>query len=117
MLPDSQTLPVIKLDMVSAVCNRGSQEEAEYLSYLAHTEYPQLQFGFKHVKQRRFQMNDRTYYVDGYCPATKTVVEYVGCHHGACQNCCLPESINRYTNGSATPWPQGIFHVSFLDLA
>jgi hypothetical protein len=67
------------------------------MAFLHSTQFSDLIFGYKCRQQYSFKHKEtqKTYYVDGYSPSTKVVVEYLGCYFHGHKDCQEGQKINR----------------------
>lgn len=77
-LKNNFTLPNLVNDIPTAVTQRSSKLEIEYLMYVKETSCPDLCFANGVQTQALFCINGTKYYVDGYSKETKTVYEFLG---------------------------------------
>ena len=96
-VPHFPRMPILKHEDEEIGMQRSSQEEMVFLLYMKMSEYPNLEFGLTNQTQRSFVCVDReqtpprthTFWVDGYDPITRTVIEYLGClWHGHLRSDC-----------------------------
>ena len=95
-------MPILKHEDEEIGMQRSSQEEMIFLLYMKMKEYPNLECGLTNTAQRSFVCVDHdqtppkshTFYVDGFCPDTKVVVEYLGCmwHQHPRKECYSPST-------------------------